>query len=296
MTITDEELDSRLRAVTSPTPGIDQAAASIIIREAARLAGKRKRRRNWLVPTAIITAGTLAIPTAAVAERFFAAQTRTFGGNYSEEMLGDEWITNEASDFPAYVASQAPRNLPVPESFDWDAASAEIVSRYVEPSQLQRIHIESDYERLIWIAWIAEWLDADRANDEVRRTTAFEAMLGAPAWEGFTESDGGGIRMLIWVSLLRYAQGDARERTEVIQTLWQQERGPAKIGEAPEPEFLLYWDGVDRQDLINDTLNEWEGFIEPYGVLDQESPVWEAYERELVRLEAETRAALGDAR
>lgn len=296
MTITDEELDARLRALARPTPGIDPAAALALTEAAAGHAGKRRRRRNWIVPTAIVAVCTLAIPTSAIAERLFAAQTGEFGGNNGEEMFGDEWITSDAPDFAAYVATITPRELPVPPSFDWDAATSEVLARYTEPAQMQRILLRSDYEWMIWDAWIVEWLDADLVDDEARRSTAFNAMLEAPTWEGFVEGDGGGIRLSMWSSLLRYAKGDAEERTNVMQTLWQHAKGPVKVDGTPSPEFLKYWDGVDRQGRIEESVSGWDKITESYKVISHESPIWDEYERELTRIEAETRAAAGDAR
>lgn len=118
MTISDDELDARLRSLARPTPGMDPAAALSLTRAAAAHSGQRKRRGVWLVPTALIAAGVLAIPTTAVAVRVFEAQTGEFSAETTESEAGNEWIATGAPDYETYLNTIVPRHLPTPAGFN----------------------------------------------------------------------------------------------------------------------------------------------------------------------------------
>lgn len=275
MPITDEELSSRLAQLALPDPRIDPSAARSLLSDAA---GQRRRPRRRLrilgiSTAALIAIGSLAGPGAAVAGRLFEAQSGEFQRTDSTESLrGDEWIRASAPDFGAYVASTAPRDLPVPGGFDWDGAARLISERYRGSNiSMQRIRIVDDYEREVVLAWTREWIVADASGDSARRDAAISVLRKAPSWPGIVASDGGGIRSSLWELIDRMALGGP-EAGLAARTLANQ-----RDGSPSTPELRA---------MHAESLRSWLDLSARYPDLDRGSPVWAEYEALLRRLEA----------
>ncbi|KKI20152.1 MULTISPECIES: hypothetical protein [unclassified Leucobacter] len=275
MPITDEELSSRLAQLALPDPRIDPSAARSLLSDAA---GQRRRPRRRLrilgiSTAALIAIGSLAGPGAAVAGRLFEAQSGEFQRTDSTESLrGDEWIRASAPDFGAYVASTAPRDLPVPGGFDWDGAARLISERYRGSDiSMQRIRIVDDYEREVVLAWTREWIVADASGDSARRDAAISVLRKAPSWPGIVASDGGGIRSSLWELIDRMALGGP-EAGLAARTLANQ-----RDGSPSTPELRA---------MHAESLRSWLDLSARYPDLDRGSPVWAEYEALLRRLEA----------
>ena len=245
MPITDDELDKRLRALATPDPELSPDAARLIVATASEtnqcagtaggIARAHKstplggKRRAWTIAGVLALIGALAIPTTAVASRYFQAETGELGQpGYTEEIPGDEWVDLGASDIADYIASVAPRELPAPQAFDWDAAVATVSQQYVrsfggEQARGQRIGIIRSFEQELWLAWLAEWLEADRAGDDSRMAAAHAQLAEIPDWPAFTETDGGGIRYVMWNYVARMGTPDAQANRDAAQALLQLE-------------------------------------------------------------------------
>lgn len=311
MALTDEELDAQLRALARPNPGIESAAALALIHKAADSAARRNRRRIWLAPTALIAAGMLAIPTAAVAERIFEAQTGEFSEETTESEAGNEWIYTGSSDYETYLLSIAPRHLPAPEWFNWEA-EATVLAKWHEDGYIEDATLICDFENILWQAWIAEWVRADSAGDTDARETAMEVLREAPSWSNIASSDGGGIRYGMWAFVARMNVDDPAARRIAAQALVERETGyiarvdrliELKITDAPSsveqlklrgPAFhKLYglWDRGDRQPLIDEILDTATSFSTHQNT-SAGSPYWDDYDRAL--LEIATAAGVKD--
>ncbi|MFT4231282.1 MAG: hypothetical protein QM606_00680 [Leucobacter sp.] len=309
--MTDPELDARLARLAEPDPTIDPGAARDLVRFAAEPARMRHRgRKRWSIAVGALVVGALAIPTAAVAERMFAAQTGEIDdGSGTESTAGEEWIDTGAPDFEECVSSIAPRRLPTPAGFDWDAEAASVAERYsAEPALIQEGGLVADLERTLWLAWLAEWIDADRAGDDSGREAALAVMREAPTWPEIVDSDGGGIRYLMWAFLARMNTGDPAERTNAAQALLQQdavdilaaqlELSSQQDGQIAEEALLerssptlraayALWDGVDRQPFIDEMFDRYAELISPYGDISVGSPFWDDYDAALREIAAE---------
>lgn len=257
MPLTDEQLDLRLAAIKHPSPKIEERISRQLIAEAS--VQKRKRRRSL---TSVLTAGlvtiALAIPTAAVAEKLFDAQTGLFGlPGMTETLEGDEFIDNSYDDFPNLVAHLAPKHLPTPNSFNWDNAISEAVNgwRANGHAQMQRIAIINNLEYKIMAAWVDEWMEAYHSADQHRMNTAFNALYESPNWDGMIASDGGGVRFITWSLLNLVAEGDY----EAAQTLAQTIQASS-------------WDGSERGNLMATHHDHWFELIGSPNVIDIRDP------------------------
>lgn len=314
MSIPDDELDRRLAALADPTPLIDPAAARALVREAAAPSRRRGRKRAWMIAGALALTGALAVPTTAVAIRLFEAQTGRVGApGMTEELAGDEWIDLGAEDLDGYIASVAPRELPVPESFDWESTIVAVAGQFErsfggENAEMQRIGIVSVYEREIWLAWLREWIEADRAGDDARRDAALAVLAEAPDWSTFVATDGGGIRFVMWSYVARIASDDPAVRHDAAQALLQQEvvdplvwleENPidAMTGERIDVDEVIaglsptqaalreLWDGRDRT-AVNDEIHAGIAEISDETDTTPGSQWWRDHERALREIAA----------
>ncbi|QIM18341.1 hypothetical protein G7066_06205 [Leucobacter coleopterorum] len=290
----------------SSYPAIDSAVALALTHEAARSASHRRRRRIWLMPTALIAVSLLAIPTAAVAERIFEAQSGEFSEETTESEAGNEWIYTGSPDYESYLLSIVPKHLPAPEWLDWDA-EAKVAAKWYqsyEGGYIEDATLICDFENTLWQAWIAEWIMADHENDDVRREAAMAALREAPSWPNIASSDGGGIRYSMWAFVARMNVADPQARRVAAQALAERETGQiARVDQLIEldltdalpadeqlatrgPAFhKLYevWDHRDRQLLITEIL----AGIDTVSSEDDSSagsPYWDDYDRALVNI------------
>ncbi len=301
----DGALDARLARLAAPNPTISPGTARALVDEAARPArAKRRVRKTWSIAVGALLVGALSFPAAAVAERMFAAQTGIIDdGSGTETVADEEWIATDAPDFAEYIAEVAPRGLPAPPGFDWDAEAAVIAGWYSdEAGMIQTGTLVADLERTLWLAWLAEWIAADRADDEPAREAAMAVMREAPTWPEIVHSDGGGVRYLMWAFLARMNADDPAERTNAAQALLQQDAVNVVVaqqqlssqhGERPaEEEMLVHngpsfraayelWDGVDRQAFIDGIFDDFARLSDPYETIDVGSPYWDDYDRAL---------------
>lgn len=319
MPISDYELDALLARCAEPVPGLDPAAARAAVQRAARPARHRRRtRRGWTFAAVFATAGALALPTAAVAEQYFQAQTGIIDDGYgTETQAGDEWIATEAADFGAYVSSVAPRELPTPAGFDWEAEAATVASWYSdEPGTVQRIGLVSDLERALWLGWLLEWIEADSAGDNSRREQAIAVLREAPTWPATVATDGGGIRYLKWAYVARMTYTNPEARTAAGQALLQMDvvnmisaqhhalTGRGMGGETPaEVEEILdlhgpssralyaVWDGVNRLYLLDEIFQEFMSMSDETNA-NLGSRYWDDYD--LALIEVATAAGVAD--
>ncbi len=274
MPITDEELNARLALHAAPDPRIDPNAVRALLSDAAEQRRRPRRRLRILgiSTAALIAVGSLAGSGAAVAGKLFDAQSGEFQrADSTESLRGDEWIRSSAPDFGAYVASTAPRVLPVPAGFDWDGAARLISERYRgSDTSMQRIRIVEDYEREVLLAWTREWMLADASGDTARRDAAISVLRKAPGWPGIAASDGGGIRSSLWELIDRMALGGP-DAGLAARTLAHQ-----RDGSPSTPELRA---------MHAESLRSWLDLSARYPDLDRGSPVWTEYEALLRRLE-----------
>ncbi|QIK64461.1 hypothetical protein G7068_15525 [Leucobacter viscericola] len=303
MTITDDELDAQLRALARPTPGIDPAAALSLTREATDFTGKRRRCGKWLIPTGLLAAGLLAIPTTAVATRIFEAQTGEFSAETTESEAGNEWVYTGSPDYEEYLVSIAPRHLPTPAGFSWEAEAAAFTTWH-QNSYVEDATLICDFENTLWQAWIAEWIKADREGDDKAREIAMDVLREAPSWPNIASSDGGGIRYAMWAFVARMNVADPGARSIAAQALAERETGyisradrliELQISDSPPaaellaargPAFhslLAAWDHRDRQNLITEILADSSSFS-THNDTSAGSPYWDDYGRALIEI------------
>ncbi|GAA1624673.1 hypothetical protein [Leucobacter chromiireducens] len=289
----DARLDAQLQDLAGTPPQLSPRAARVLVRAAATPA-RTQRRKRWAVSAGVVlAAGALILPTAAIAERLFAAQTGEFAEpGQSEVSAGEEWIDPNTSDFASFVASVAPTELPAPDGFDWDEAARLIAARYAstEPTRLADGLLGGDYERELWLAWIVEWIEADRDDDAPRRSAALDALRAAPAWPHIAAADGGGIRYVMWAFVARVQDPAAEDRAAAAQALLQFELSSCEA-EASAGRGCEVWDRVDRQALIDGVFAEYTATLGPEPVMIDDA-YWAQYDVDLRAIAA--RAGVAD--
>ncbi|NNM47312.1 hypothetical protein [Knoellia koreensis] len=138
---TDDAVGALLTAAAPPTPpiateraaGLARAVAQDVVESDRTLAGRARRlRRRHKVAAAGAAAAIVLVPTGAWAAEHFLAQTGRFGNPVANPDFEDrsEFINLCAKDFPAYVRTLAPTDLPAAPGKTWDGYAAGLAEQW----------------------------------------------------------------------------------------------------------------------------------------------------------------------
>jgi hypothetical protein len=136
----DDPVGSLLTAAAPPSlpiatervAGLARAVARDIVESDRTLAGRARRlRRRHKVVAGGAAAAVVLVPTGAWAAEHFLAQTGRFGNPSFNPDFEDrsEFINLCAKDFPAYVRTLAPTDLPAAPGKTWDRYAAQLAKQ-----------------------------------------------------------------------------------------------------------------------------------------------------------------------
>lgn len=143
---TDDPLGSLLTAAAPPpspvpperTAALARAIAHEVVETDRTLAGRARRlRRRHKVAAAGAAAAVVLVPTGAWAAEHFLAQTGRFGNPALNPDFEDrsEFINLCAEDFPAYVRTLTPTDLPAPPGQSWDRYAARLAKQNIAAAE-----------------------------------------------------------------------------------------------------------------------------------------------------------------
>ncbi|WP_460934164.1 hypothetical protein [Phycicoccus ginsengisoli] len=176
------------------TAGLARALAAEVVEADRTLRGRvRTLRRRHKVATVATAAAIVLVPSGAWAAQHFLAQTGTYGNPAVNPDFedGSEMINLCAKDFPEFVSTLAPTNLPTPPGHSWaeyakrvaknwdgDGSCATARAGYVQATSLQ-----SDLITQANDDWGCSLVWAARDGDPKGAATARAAMLALAAEE-----------------------------------------------------------------------------------------------------------------
>lgn len=247
--ITDDELTERLRrqAARYPAPRVPSPVLHALVTETRKATESTSLRRKITAGVAsigVIGGGFLAAPAATAAiERFLAQTSITFGG--SEVIEESEFVDTSAADLDEYIDSIYPEWLPLaPGQTRSELIEQVRAAAAAEPGITQEIGIRRELERVVYTAWIDEWIAAYRTDDAERMSDASRVLSDAATWPGFVGTDGGGVTAI----MAAYAREIERENVQAALELAQVEGASS-------------WDGIDRAEQPG---SYYERFLEDY--------------------------------
>lgn len=212
----DADIDARLQRQARHTPEISESSCRQLVNRAESEARTRHKRVRIGLIGSLVAVVALGVPSAAVANMVFQAQTGRFNasdeqrassavdesGSDSEQGVfdpgsegapGAEWIDMGASDLDQYIASRAPRDIPLPEGVTWDDALTHFFSRfdqdeYIASNDLggggqvaaESLVIDIMLENQARREWLTAWFEAYERKDEAMMKEA-GLMLGQSA-------------------------------------------------------------------------------------------------------------------
>lgn len=256
----ESDLDTRLEAQARPTPVIDSGSVKSLIGQAELRV--RRTRRRWLALglTSVLTCGVVAVPATAIAINVFNAQSGVFnreadGSSPSsavetidpgtEGSPGSEWIDMGSSDLEQYMASVAPRDLPLPTGVTWDDVLNSFFDRfsqseYLESNNLggggvraESIVIDQMLENEARRAWLVDWFEAYESGDSERMVKAGSALGESVDWPAEQQA----------------TRGSYAEETRTWMRIIGQGDFDAAQAYAYHLQWVELWDGQDRTPL-----------------------------------------------
>ncbi|WP_025156356.1 hypothetical protein [Leifsonia aquatica] len=213
-TITDDELEARVRAAAGPSPAQDPEVAAPLTHVLDQLSDPDVRsglatkpawwRRHPLLGATlgiVIAVGAVGVPAAAAVD--WLAHTGIFGGHGSE-VDASEWIGLDASDAPTAIRDLYPEWMPLPAGTtrgDAELTVGSLYERSVGHAQkespghvlTQETDIQRMFESYGRCAWYREWIDADQAQDAAMLALASRTIDDATDWPATVSTDGGGV-------------------------------------------------------------------------------------------------------
>lgn len=238
MTMTDDDLDTRLRAARVAGPPLPSGAVSLLVRETRDLVHRRRTRTAvgaGVVVAALGIGSVTAGPALADSVRNFLAQSG-WTSSGTEVIKNSEWIDTAAPDLTEYVDSIFPADLPLAPGQTRSGVIAVVVGQQT-PGLKQSIGLIRDIDRQVRLGWLGEWMDARASQDPARMDAAARVLVASTTWRGFVATDGGGVVLGDTAFMTAIAGGDA----DAAQAFAQFDS--AEI-----------WDGVDRTPLIDRIL------------------------------------------
>lgn len=238
------DIDGRLKRQARATPEISEGVCRQLVNRAEVEARTRQKRIRFGLIGSLAAVVALGVPTAAVANVVFQAQTGRF--NASEEQRasppidgsgndpdsgvfdpgnegapGAEWIDMGASDLDQYIASRAPRDIALPVGVTWDDALAHFFSRfdqaeYIASNDLggngqvaaESLVIDIMLENQARREWLTAWFDAYDRKDTAMMSEAGRVLGQSADWPAEAASTRGAYleQMREWGRLI--AAGD----------------------------------------------------------------------------------------
>lgn len=235
MTVTDDDLDARLRAFRLPDSALPPQAMAMLARETRERARRRSVRAAavWGAATAALAVGAVtAGPAVAHSVQTFLAQSGWTSWG-TEVVEGSEFIDTSAPDLAEYVDTIYPADLPLAPGQTREGVISTVVSLQ-SPGLRQEVGLRRDIERQIRLGWLEEWIDAYQVVDSGRMASAATVLLDSATWPAFVATDGGGVVAVDKAFMTAVADGDA----EMAQAFAQYDDAP-------------FWDGVDRTVTID---------------------------------------------
>lgn len=249
MTPTDRELDLRLRAQAHPDPILSEGACRAVVAQAEGAAKSKSRRFRVSVIASAAALVAVAVPSAAIANTLFSAQTGIFNatekqmaeGNTAEEASesgedtvwpgsegspGAEWIDMSSSDLDGFIASRAPRDIPLPAGVSWDDALDRFFERfdqeeYVASNDLggggqimaESLVIDTMLENTAKREWLTAWFAAHESGDVEAMNEAGGALERSVDWPAERASTRGAYaeQMREWARLIAGGDYDAAQ-------------------------------------------------------------------------------------
>lgn len=224
--IDDDALDARLTPPLA-SAGIDDSRIAELLAAieaddtlTSTVQGPLKPRRPGRRRAAVIGGGLalaigigIASPAAADFVQRFLAQTGDFGSSDPTDEGSSkfgELIEVTAPDFPEYALTIIPEWLPVPDGVDRNTLMEATIDNFAhpDPSNLMlepgekaedvdvvwhRVAIQHEFERVAFIAWLNEWVDAHEVGDNDRAARALQVLNEATIWPAIVATDGGGV-------------------------------------------------------------------------------------------------------
>ncbi|RGE19645.1 hypothetical protein [Leucobacter sp. wl10] len=261
----DSELDRRLASQARPTPMIDESTSALLVNLAEVAARGQRRRLRYLSVASLLVCGVLAVPTAAIASSVFGAQTGTFNAeedgsapDEAQDLLtpgpegapGAEWIDMGSSDLNGYIASVAPRDLPLPDGVTWDDVLDGFFSRFSQSEYLasnspggegvkaESVVIDTMLENEARRAWLRAWFAAYDTGDD-GRMKAIGAVLE---------------RSVDWPAEQATSRGAYAEQTREWMRMIGGGDYAAAQAYAQFYDWTELWDGNDRGELSGGIL------------------------------------------
>ena len=238
MTATEDELDLRLsradRAVSLQLPDVISDRLLVATR---REATRRRRIRVGVIAGVLsftVAGAGLAGPAAADAIRHFLAQSSWHPKAGGEILPNSEWVNVDAPDLRDYIDSVYETSLPLaPGQTRASVVDLEVKAWAGMTGVTQEVGLRSDMERTVYSAWICEWIAADDAHDQTRKSAAAGVIAEAPTWPATLATDGSGGTASMRLFSQGISAGDRDSAEAVAQ--W---------------DGLACWDGIDREAMI----------------------------------------------
>ncbi|WP_336661976.1 hypothetical protein [Leucobacter sp. USHLN154] len=240
----DADIDARLRRQARLTPEISESTCRQLVNRAEVEARTRQKRIRIGLIGSLAAVIAFGVPSAAVANVVFQAQTGRFNASEeqrasspvdetendsdpsvfdpgSEGAPGAEWIDMGASDLDQYIASRAPRDIPLPDGVTWDDALANFFSRFDQDAYIasndlggsgqvaaESLVVDIMLENQARREWLTAWFEAYDREDEAMMSEAGRVLGQSADWPAEAASTRGAYleQMHEWGRLI--AAGD----------------------------------------------------------------------------------------
>ncbi|WP_200328974.1 hypothetical protein [Leucobacter sp. L43] len=240
----DADIDARLRRQARLTPEMSESTCRQLVNRAEVEARARQKRIRIGLIGSLAAVIALGVPSAAVANVVFQAQTGRFNASEeqrasspvdetendsdlgvfdpgSEGAPGAEWIDMGASDLDQYIASRAPRDIPLPDGVTWDDALANFFSRFDQDAYIasndlggsgqvaaESLVVDIMLENQARREWLTAWFEAYDREDEAMMSEAGLVLGQSADWPAEAASTRGAYleQMHEWGRLI--AAGD----------------------------------------------------------------------------------------